>query len=438
MSKILILDIYSKSPYRISKDTNGGYGTTNDLGYGIVSRILSRIAKSSIFWPPLNALNLASELINSGHNVAYSNNRDDIDYSVDFIFMPISIVCFNDELSEIKFIRKTYPKIKIFCFGSVINFTKDILLDLGTSVFIGEPEFIVETTKLTSLNLKLLFEQRIIHSPFGNPDNLSIPLWSTLKLPSMRHFLHGNLSKSAPIIATRGCPYPCAEYCTYPIQQGKAPRARSKEMVLKDVLHIKSETGAKNLIFRDPVFTINKKYSAELLDFLGSNLDNSVNFAIETHLNNLDDKMISLAKKANVTQIKFGIESVSSEVLEDVQRYTVKINEQIERVNSLRKNKIRTTAFYILCQPLDTLSSIDLTVDYAIKLKTSLAQFSIFTPYPGTPYYEKNKENIISKNYNEFTQFDLVYKHKNFTPYQAKKILGKAYRKYYLKKLVGN
>ena len=30
--KILILDIYPRANYRISKDLNGGYGTANDYG----------------------------------------------------------------------------------------------------------------------------------------------------------------------------------------------------------------------------------------------------------------------------------------------------------------------------------------------------------------------------------------------------------------------
>lgn len=46
---------------------------------------------------------------------------------------------------------------------------------------------------------------------------------------------------------------------------------------------------------RAPVFTINKKYSAELLDFLGTSLKKEVNFTIETHLNNLNDNMVLLA-----------------------------------------------------------------------------------------------------------------------------------------------
>ena len=38
---ILVLDVYpGNTPYRISKDQNGAYGTANNYGEGFVSKIL--------------------------------------------------------------------------------------------------------------------------------------------------------------------------------------------------------------------------------------------------------------------------------------------------------------------------------------------------------------------------------------------------------------
>ena len=41
--KILLLDIYPPVDYRISKDTNGGYGTGNDWGDSLFAKFLKRI-----------------------------------------------------------------------------------------------------------------------------------------------------------------------------------------------------------------------------------------------------------------------------------------------------------------------------------------------------------------------------------------------------------
>jgi hypothetical protein len=40
--KILILDPYPNCNYRIQKDTSGGYGTANDFGNSLVSKILKK------------------------------------------------------------------------------------------------------------------------------------------------------------------------------------------------------------------------------------------------------------------------------------------------------------------------------------------------------------------------------------------------------------
>ena len=44
--KILILDPERKEPYRISKDTSGGYGTGNDFGDTFIPKFLKKIKKA--------------------------------------------------------------------------------------------------------------------------------------------------------------------------------------------------------------------------------------------------------------------------------------------------------------------------------------------------------------------------------------------------------
>ena len=57
--KILILDPYPDRPWRISKDTIGGYGTANRFGDGFVSRALTALVASEVDWPPLYAVHTA-------------------------------------------------------------------------------------------------------------------------------------------------------------------------------------------------------------------------------------------------------------------------------------------------------------------------------------------------------------------------------------------
>ncbi|MBU2640156.1 MAG: B12-binding domain-containing radical SAM protein, partial [Nanoarchaeota archaeon] len=69
------------------------------------------------------------------------------------------------------------------------------------------------------------------------------------------------------------------------------------------------------------------------------------------------------------------------------------------------------------------------------KLNTLLARFAVATPYPGTEYYKEleKKGKLLTKDFEEYNQFNLVFAHENFSPEQIKKFLEKAYRKYYFR-----
>ena len=433
--KIAILDVYKESPFRLSKDTNGGYGVENDMGKGLIPWLLSRIAKKSIFWPPLSALNLVSEFHALGYEVFYTQKMEDIDDSVNYVFLSISIVNCNYELLTVQNLRSKFPKLRIFAFGPFLNFDKHRFKSAGASVIIGEPEFLFQQINLNKINLNLLYDQGEVLITSADPDRLAPARWSKF-VKSNRNYALGNFSSFAPIIASRGCPYSCFEYCTYPLQQGRKVRSMSPEKLIEDINFINKDSNAKNFVFRDPVFSINRSYTHSLLDSMASKLK-GFSFTVETHLNNIDQTMAEKFSQASIKWVKFGIESASPEVMKDVSRYNIEEDEQKKNIALLKKFKLKTNAMYIVCQPLDTYESIDRTIDYAIELKTDLAQFSMFTPYPGTPYYEKVKDTkILTQNFEDFSQFNLVFKHEIFSNKDARAILGRAFTKYYLNKLL--
>ena len=89
---------------------------------------------------------------------------------------------------------------------------------------------------------------------------------------------------------------------------------------------------------------------------------------------------------------------------------------------------------FILAQPADTVETCKKTIDYACGLNLNVAQFSIFTPYPGTPYYRKNRAKLDFKRYEEFTQFHLIYKHLSISKITARTLLQTAYLKFLFEK----
>ena len=77
------------------------------------------------------------------------------------------------------------------------------------------------------------------------------------------------------------------------------------------------------------------------------------------------------------------------------------------------------------------MKKIKLTLKFAKKISSTYAQFSVFTPYPGTPIFKEYENKITTSKYEDFNQWKLVFEHKNFDKDKIRKLLDMSYRKYY-------
>ena len=429
MKNILILDPYKKTDYRISKDTSGGYGTGNDFGDGVVAKMIKRKLKSSSDWPPL-FLAYSFSVLKKKFNVSYKKiyEINEITKSIDkfdLFIISSSIVCSDKEIEIIKEL-KNRKKI-VVSIGPFATNLPNLYLSAGSSVISGEPEMfflnedienirgdpkIYKTSKITDINL------------------LPYPEWQNLMdFKSVK--LYGKF-KSVPILATRGCPYSCFRYCVYPLQQGRAVRQRSPDNVMDEIMHWHKNFGVDLFIFRDPVFSINKKHTIDVCNkIIESKI--KIKIVIETHLRLLSDDLILKLKSAGLIYVKVGVENADTDILSQEKRFTVKTDAQLEVIKKLKNNNIKVSAMYILGYPSDNEKSINNTINYSIKLNTDYAQFSIWTPYPGTPAYKDYENKVHDKRYHLFDQYRLVYQHSSINKFKMRELLSFAYRKYYLR-----
>ena len=183
-------------------------------------------------------------------------------------------------------------------------------------------------------------------------------------------------------------------------------------------------------VFRDPVFSINKKHTIAFCEeLIKRNL--KIRYVIETHLRILDSELIQILKKSGLKAVKVGVESGDEEVLKNADRFTLKKDEQFSKIRELEKNNILISAMFIIGFPTDDEKSIMKTIRYAQKLNTTFSQFSVWTPYPGTPVFKDYENEIVASSFEEFDQYNLVYKHKILSPERIRILLGKTYTMYY-------
>tara|TARA_B100001175_G_C19485072_1_gene629277 strand:+ start:470 stop:1813 length:1344 start_codon:yes stop_codon:yes gene_type:complete len=428
--KIFIFDPYKSGNFKINKDQAGGYGTSNEIGNNIFSLTLAAFLKKNINYAPMFAIYTFTVLKNKGFDVEYTKSYSDIK-SCDLCLVTSSIVCHETEIYYLKKLKE--QNIYTGVIGSFCTTLPEPYLQESDFVVSGEPEFFFLNEDVK----KIIHEKRsgILKNIDNNKlDNLPYPSWEqTFKYGGPRAFFISLFRKTIPILYTRGCPYSCFHYCTYPTQQGRAVRRRSVENLIGEINFWAKKYNIKNFLFRDPVFSINNKVTLEVCKKIkDSGL--KIKFGIETHLNNISLDLAKELYDCGLRYIEVGIESVTDEVITASKRFSIEKEKQISLIKNIEKIGIKIKTMFIYGLPLDNLETCQNSLNFAKKINSSYSQYNIFTPYPGTPIYKEYQKKIISNKYEDFSQSNLVFTHEKLSRQDLSMMISKSYRDYYLRK----
>ena len=425
-----------------NKDLNGGYGTWDKFSDNPFSRIISKAKKKNIKLPVLCLGYIHSILKNKNIDCSYSESyKESISLikkkDARGIIIYGSIVCCDLENKLINEIKLFNTNIKVIVIGTFPTKFPNLFKN-ADHIIIGEPEnfFINWSGKLDDLEKmgKEIFSENIT-----NLDTLPLPKFNInfAKKYSYRPMLP---QPTGFIEATRGCPYSCGYYCTYGENQGKAIRSHTPSRLVEIMQKLKVEYGFKSFQFRDPVFGLKKEFIENFcLEILRSGLDTK--WGMETRIDLLSKSSLRLMKKAGLTSINIGIETPNKEIAASNKRKLCPQDKQKDLIDFAFKNNIKINAFYILGLEQDNEESCNETINYSLGLNTYMARYSVCTPYPGTGYYDdlKKDNRVINNNLSSFNQQELVYKHNNLSEKIVKKLIQKAYIKYYFRpKVISN
>lgn len=429
--KIAILQTTSKKKGFVNKDVSGGMGTVSNFGSSFMARVLTYLKKEGINYPVLTMGYVAGLLKQNGHVVSVVNDAVP-SQEIDLVIIYSSIVDFKNEIEQAQKIKEQ-ASARVCVVGPFASVKPEIYLPYVDFVIRGEPEAFFADFDLNSSIPKGIVEVGLV----DNLDTLPFPDWQAFPLESFKYkpyFLFSKDKRFFPIISSRGCTFSCAQYCPYPITAGKKWRDRSPQNVVDEIEFLTKELNAGLLLFRDPIFTINKKrVSLIAKEIIRRKID--IHYVCETHLDCLDEPLIDLLCDSGLRAIKVGIESADKSVVSSAGRKPINTDQQ-ERILAYCDNKkIAVTAFYIIGMPDDTEQSIMSTIEYAKKLNTIGAQFTISTPYPGTQFYDEMEREGLITDY-DYENYDIhtpVYRHKNLSKDQLIKLKEKAYNAYYLR-----
>tara|TARA_X000000368_G_scaffold413894_1_gene402750 strand:+ start:3446 stop:4822 length:1377 start_codon:yes stop_codon:yes gene_type:complete len=433
--KFVILDVYPHKKHRLIKDTAGGYGTGNDFGNTLFSKLLNIYVEGNIGMPAIEIM-IISSILKKNHQVHYTRDLNDNNISdCDFVILPSSIIAHETELLTLSKLENK----KVFVTGIFANTFKEKYLKKYSIVIKNESDiFFYNLDKNGKLNKEFL-EELFLNKESINDfyetvslDDLPYPDWGSYskQYPLRNNFFSLKEKIAIPLLGTRGCPYSCFFYCTYPLQQGRKVRARSVKNIVDEIKYWQKELGTNKFVFRDPVFSINRKHTIEFCNEV-INQKLNISFMVETHLNNLDDEMIKLLKLAGLKLVYVGVESSSHVVLKDMKRFTVEHDKQYKVIKKCEDAGIKVKTMFIIGNPEDTKDTIIQSIEYSKYLPSLYSQFSVFTPYPGTPAYNEYKDLITETKLENFNQYNLIFKHKNLSRKEITNLKSLAYFKFY-------
>lgn len=291
----------------------------------------------------------------------------------------------------------------------------------------GEPEHalrrVMEGEQLTG----------IVDSPaLDDLDALPFPAWALLQRAKGRlpiPFTGRPIRGSLPVLASRSCP----EFCTYCPHRIQAKyRARSVNNILDELSYIADTVGHVHIVFRDPLFTEQRDRVLALCEGIQARGLRHT-FECETRLDRLDADLLTTMYRAGLRAMSFGVEAVSPDTLKKVGRRPIPERHQRDVLAHCRALGIVTAAFYVLGFTEDTWESIRATIDYSLELGSTVAQFKVLTPYPGTPLFKRMAPLISETDWEEFDGFTPTFRHPHLSGPELRFLLGSAYTRFYMR-----
>lgn len=272
------------------------------------------------------------------------------------------------------------------------------------SVVVGDAEI--------SFNLMLKdFEETgklkpIYNHPITELKNLPLPRYDLLTQKSIGNML--------PVQAGRGCSFQCSFCSIACLYEGKY-MFRPVDEVIRDIKEVK-RLGFKRFYLIDDNIVSNPKYLRELCEKI---TPLKMNWASQCalHLAKKPD-LLDVVVKSGCDLMSFGVESISQEALNSIQKPWVKASEHAENFRILSEAGITVSTEMIVGTDEDTEDSIRKTFDFINENKVPIPRFYILTPIPGTDLYKQYKEEgrLLTENWKDFDGSQCVHIPKKITP----------------------
>ena len=146
-----------------------------------------------------------------------------------------------------------------------------------------------------------------------------------------------------------------------------------------------------------------------------------------------DDEWFKLAKESGCIGVLTGFESLNSKsLLINGKGFNV-VEKYKFLTHRLHENKIAILGCFVFGLDGDDKSIFERTIQFVNETSIDLVQYAIYTPFPGSPLFNKMKKNkrIISYDWNKYDGKHVVFKPFNMTEDELQNGFYRAWKKTY-------
>ncbi|MFX1416188.1 MAG: B12-binding domain-containing radical SAM protein [Promethearchaeota archaeon] len=259
-------------------------------------------------------------------------------------------------------------------------------------------------------------------------DSIPFPAYDLLDL---KKYFAGNYPW-ATMITSRGCPYKCV-FCSSSRIVGKRWRGRSPSNVVEEIEMLEQKYAVREIEFLDDLFTFDKDRVREFCELLKSR---GVGFgwtcSTRADVMARYPHMARWLRAAGCHTVYIGAESGSQRIL-NIMKKGISVDDIVRSVRILKREGLGVILSFIIGTPSETKQEIDATIDLACRLDPDLAQFTVLTPYPGTPLFDEARKNgwLVPGEWSRYSVLNPVMHFPGLEECDIKSCLHRAYLRFY-------
>lgn len=218
-----------------------------------------------------------------------------------------------------------------------------------------------------------------------------------------------DISKSAHMLTSRGCPYHCV-FCSTARLTRNQSRYTSPAYAVNEMEVLYKDYGVEYITTYDDLFAVDSKRLIEMQELLVKrNLIGKFRMAVNIRADFITDEMAEVLSQMNVDVVALGTESGCQRTLDYLKSGTLNVEDNAKAIDILKRHRLIPYCSFIFGSPNEDYEDIMETVAFIKNNNVNYFDLCILTPYPGTPIWDYALSRGIVSDDMDWSRLDFYY-----------------------------